>query len=115
VRVGPLWPGAGAALGPILGEARLFGHNLLVYLALALVPAVWWLLFRTRFGLRLRAVGENPAHGRCGRRVGAAAALCRADAERHAGALAGSYLVLAQNASFVPHMTAGRASWHWRR
>ena len=33
----------------------------MVYLALALVPAVWWLLFRTRFGLRLRAAGENPA------------------------------------------------------
>jgi simple sugar transport system permease protein len=106
VRLAPLWPAAGTALGP-LGDA-LFGHNALVYLALALVPAVWWLLFRTRFGLRLRAVGENAqmvdAAGVSVPRLRYAAltlngALC---------ALAGSYLVLAQNALFVPHMTAGR-------
>ena len=107
VRLAPLWPGAGAALGPVLGEG-LLGHNALVYAALALVPAVWWLLFRTRFGLRLRAVGEKAqmvdAAGVSVPRLRYAAltlngALC---------ALAGSYLVLAQNASFVPHMTAGR-------
>ena len=107
VRLTPLWPGAGTTLGPVLGEG-LLGHDLLVYLALALVPAVWWLLFRTRFGLRLRAVGENApmvdAAGVSVARLRYAAlslngALC---------ALAGSYLVLAQNAAFVPHMTAGR-------
>jgi simple sugar transport system permease protein len=107
VRLAPLWPGAGAALGPVLGDG-LLGHNALVYAALALVPAVWWLLFRTRFGLRLRAVGQNAqmvdAAGVSVPRLRYAAltlngALC---------ALAGSYLVLAQNASFVPHMTAGR-------
>ncbi|NIQ97547.1 MAG: ABC transporter permease, partial [Desulfuromonadales bacterium] len=32
----------------------------LTYLALILVPVVWWLLYRTNFGLELRAVGENP-------------------------------------------------------
>jgi simple sugar transport system permease protein len=107
VRLGALWHGAGAALGPILGEG-LLGHNALVYLALALVPAVWWLLYRTRFGLRLRAVGEQArmvdAAGVSVQRLRYAALtlngmLC---------ALAGSYLVLAQNASFVPQMTAGR-------
>ena len=107
VRLTPLWPGAGTTLGPVLGEG-LLGHDLLVYLALALVPAVWWLLFRTRLGLRLRAVGENApmvdAAGVSVARLRYAAltlngALC---------ALAGSYLVLAQNAAFVPHMTAGR-------
>ena len=36
------------------------GHNVLVYAAFLLVPLSWWLLYRTRFGLRLRAVGENP-------------------------------------------------------
>jgi simple sugar transport system permease protein len=86
----------------------LFGHNALVYLALSLVPAVWWGLYRTRAGLRLRATGENPAMvdaaglSVTGLRYGALAAngaLC---------ALAGSYLVLAQNANFVPNMTAGR-------
>lgn len=94
-------------LGPVLAQA-LLGHNLLVYAALALVPAVWWLLYRTRLGLRLRATGENPAMvdaaglSVAGLRYLALAgngALC---------ALAGAYLVLAQNPLFVPNMTAGR-------
>ncbi len=94
-------------LGAVLGGG-LLGHNAMVYLALALVPVVWWALYRTRLGLRLRATGENPAMVDAaglsvkGLRYGALAAngvLC---------ALAGSYLVLAQNANFVPHMTAGR-------
>jgi general nucleoside transport system permease protein len=33
---------------------------LLTYIALALVPLVWWLMNRTSFGLKIRAVGENP-------------------------------------------------------
>jgi simple sugar transport system permease protein len=94
-------------LGPIIGDG-LLSHNIMVYATLALVPAVWWLLFRTRFGLRLRAVGENAhmvdAAGVSVTRMRYAALtlngmLC---------GLAGSYLVLAQNASFVPNMTAGR-------
>ena len=94
-------------LGPIIGDG-LLSHNIMVYVTLALVPAVWWLLFRTRFGLRLRAVGENAhmvdAAGVSVTRMRYAALtlnglLC---------GLAGSYLVLAQNASFVPNMTAGR-------
>ena len=47
-------------VGPILGGG-LLGHNGLVYGALLLVPAVWWALYRTRLGLRLRATGDNPA------------------------------------------------------
>jgi simple sugar transport system permease protein len=107
VRLQALWPGASEALGPFFGGA-LLGHDVLVYAALALVPAVWWLLYRTRFGLRLRAVGEKAqmvdAAGVSVSRLRYAALtlnglLC---------GLAGSYLVLAQNASFVPQMTAGR-------
>ena len=113
VRLHPLWPGAAAAwqgvpwVGPLIG-AGLLGHNILVYLALALVAGVWWLVYRTRFGLRLRAVGENAhmvdAAGVSVLRLRYAALtlngmLC---------GLAGSYLVLAQGAAFVPHMTAGR-------
>lgn len=113
VRLHALWPGAAAAwqgmplVGPLIG-AGLLGHNILVYLALALVAGVWWLVYRTRFGLRLRAVGENAhmvdAAGVSVLRLRYAALtlngiLC---------GLAGSYLVLAQGAAFVPHMTAGR-------
>lgn len=46
-------------LGPIYSEV-LSGHNAITYLAFLAVPCVAWLLYRTRFGLRLRAVGENP-------------------------------------------------------
>ena len=113
VRLRPLLTGLatwlqGLPLGGRLIADGLLGHNLLVYLALALVPLVWWLLYRTRVGLRLRATGENPAMVDAaglsvkGLRYGALAAnglLC---------GLAGSYLVLAQNANFVPNMTAGR-------
>ncbi len=113
VRLSPWLIGLAASLmavpllGPVLG-AGLLGHNGLVYLALALVPAVWWGLYRTRLGLRLRATGDNPAMVDAaglsvkGLRYGALAGngvLC---------GLAGAYLVLAQNANFVPHMTAGR-------
>jgi ABC-type uncharacterized transport system permease subunit len=117
VRLQALWPGAAHALaglpgpGPLLAAIvgdGLLSHNVMVYVAVAWVPVVWWLLYRTRFGLRLRAVGENPhmvdAAGVSVLRLRYVAltlngVLC---------SLAGSYLVLAQNASFVPNMTAGR-------
>ena len=53
VPLGPL-----AAI-PIVGPA-LFDQNLLVYVAFAIVPILAWMLSRTRYGLRLRAAGENP-------------------------------------------------------
>ena len=49
---------------PVVGaffEQVVLGHNVLVYLAFLAVPFTWWVVYRTRFGLRLRAVGENPA------------------------------------------------------
>ena len=94
-------------VGTVIGLG-LLGHNAFVYLSLALVPVVWWLLFRTRIGLRLRAAGENPAM------VDAAGvSILRLRYTALAGngvlaALAGAYLVLAQNPSFIPNMTAGR-------
>lgn len=45
---------------PVLGEF-LFRHVTLVYLALMLVPIMWFVLFNTRIGLNIRTVGENPA------------------------------------------------------
>ena len=86
----------------------MFGHNALVYLALLLVPLVWWLLFRTRFGLRLRAVGENPQMVDA---AGVSVMRLRYTALTLNGmlcGLAGSYLVLAQSAGFSQNMTAGR-------
>jgi len=92
VRVGPWW----------------LGHNALVYLALAMVPAIWFLLYRTTLGLRLRATGENPAMVDA---AGLSVKALRYGALACNGllcGLAGSYLVLAQGANFSPHMTAGR-------
>ena len=44
---------------PVLGPV-LFKQNLLVYAAFALVPVAWWVLNKTTFGLKVRAVGQNP-------------------------------------------------------
>ncbi len=86
----------------------LLAHNILVYVSLVLVFAVWWLLFKTRFGLRLRAVGENPAMvDAAGVSVSGTRYLALVGNGALCG-LAGCYLVLAQNAAFAPHMTAGR-------
>jgi general nucleoside transport system permease protein len=113
VRLDKLFLDAGQAVaqlplvGPILSGA-LFGHNGLVYAALALVGGVWWLLYRTRFGLRLRAAGENPAMVDA---AGVSIQALRYQALALNGvlcSLAGAYLVLALNPAFMPHMTAGR-------
>ncbi|HSH68963.1 MAG TPA: ABC transporter permease [Deferrisomatales bacterium] len=45
---------------PVVGRL-LFQHNAVVYASLLLVPGAWWVLFHTRVGLTLRAVGENPS------------------------------------------------------
>jgi len=93
--------------GSALGNAFL-SHNVLVYLTLALVGGVWFFLERTRPGLRLRAVGENPAMVDA---AGVSVPMLRYAALMINGVLcglAGSYLVLAQNANFSPNMTAGR-------
>ena len=113
VRIQALFPEAPAALagipwlGPLVGVG-LLSHNPMVYLAVGLVPFSWWVLFRTRFGLRLRAVGENPQMVDA---AGVSVARMRYLALTLNGALcglAGSYLVLAQSANFSPNMTAGR-------
>lgn len=94
-------------VGAVLGHGVL-SHNVLVYLAFALVAGVWFFMERTRPGLRLRAVGENPAMVDA---AGVSVAGLRYSALLMNGVLcglAGSYLTLAQNASFSPNMTAGR-------
>ncbi len=105
-------PGAGAAADiPLLGSLYahvVSGHNLLVYAAYAAVPIAWWGLYRTRFGLRLRAVGEDP---KVVDTAGISVTWLRYRAVLFAGALcgvAGTYLAVAQNAAFSPHMTAGQ-------
>ena len=94
-------------LGPIYADL-LSGHSILVYVALSLVPISWWVLFRTRFGLRLRAVGENPAAVDT---AGVSVVGLRYAAVMICGVLtgiAGAYLATALSAGFVKEMSAGR-------
>jgi simple sugar transport system permease protein len=94
-------------LGPIYSEL-ISGHSILVYFAVAAVPATWWILYRTRFGLRLRAVGENPAAVDT---AGVSVVGLRYAAVAICGVLcgiAGAYLATALQAGFVKDMTAGR-------
>lgn len=96
---------------PVVGylyAELLSGHSILVYLAFAMVPLTWWVLYRTRFGLRLRAVGENPAAVDT---AGISVTWLRYRAVIICGLLcgmAGAYLATAQGAGFVKDMTAGK-------
>ncbi len=84
------------------------GHSVLVYFAFALVPVTAWALAKTRFGLRLRAVGENP---HAVDTAGISVAKLRYQAVIIAGVLcgfAGTYLSVALQGSFVRDMSAGR-------
>jgi general nucleoside transport system permease protein len=82
--------------------------NTLVYLAFILVAVTAYVIYRTRFGLRLRAVGENPE--------AAMAAGISVTRMRYAGvlisgalaALGGAYLSIGQSSLFTRNMTAGR-------
>lgn len=106
------WPGANAVADvPILGDLYselLSGHNLLVYIAFLMVPLTWWVVYRTRFGLRLRAVGENPEAVDT---AGISVAVMRYRAMIMAGILCGiggAYLSTAQNGFFLKDMSAGK-------
>ena len=94
-------------LGPIYSVV-ISNHNILVYVAAAAVPAVAWVVYRTRFGLRLRAVGENPSAVDT---AGISVVWMRYKALVVTGLLcgiAGTYLSIAHNASFIRDMTAGK-------
>jgi ABC-type uncharacterized transport system permease subunit len=94
-------------LGPIYAEL-ISGHYLLVYVAFLAVPVTAFVLYRTRFGLRLRAVGENPkAVDTAGIGVNA----LRYQAVIITGllcGLAGAYFSIAQGSGFGNNMTAGK-------
>jgi simple sugar transport system permease protein len=95
-------PFIGWLYGSLIG-----GHTVLVYLAFALIPIVHWVIYHSRFGLRLRAVGENPhaadAAGVHVERTRYLAMLC-------AGVLcsfSGAYLAIVQSGFFLRDMSAG--------
>ena len=94
-------------LGPLYAEV-ISGHSILVYAAFAIVALTWWVLYRTRYGLRLRAVGENPAAVDT---AGVSVKGLRFSAVMITGVLcglAGAYMATALQAGFGKEMTAGR-------
>lgn len=96
-----------ALWGPIYSEL-VSGHSILVYVALLTVVLSWWVLFRTRFGLRLRAVGENPESVDT---AGVSVTRLRFTAVIICGVLcglAGAHLATGISAGFVKEMSAGR-------
>jgi general nucleoside transport system permease protein len=112
-RFAPLeFPGVAALAGvPVVGvlyREVVSGHNALVYAAALAVPAVAWLVSRTRFGLRLRAVGESPGAVDT---AGVSVAATRYRALALGGVLcgmSGAYLSIAQHAAFIRDMSAGK-------
>jgi len=94
-------------LGPVYSEL-ISGHTILVYVGFLAVLGTWWVLQRTRFGLRLRAVGENPESVDT---AGVSVIRLRYIAVLICGCLcglAGVYLAMGLSAGFVKEMSAGR-------
>jgi simple sugar transport system permease protein len=105
---------------PVLGE--IFSQYALTYIAIALIPIVWWVVYRTNFGLNLRSVGDNPEATDA---AGINVYNLRTIALVIGGALmgvGGAFLSVAQLGSFTFGIVAGRgwvcialiifANWH---
>jgi simple sugar transport system permease protein len=102
---GALFESTGAT--PQIPQRNLIPNAPIVF-AFAMVPVSWWILSRTRLGLRLRAVGENPAAADA---AGVRVETIRWIAVLASGALAaigGAYLSIGQSSLFTRNMTAGR-------
>jgi simple sugar transport system permease protein len=91
---------------PIIGPV-LFQQKIFVYIGLALVFVVWFLLYRTRWGLRTRAVGEHPAAADS---MGVNVNRLRYWNVTAAGLIAGfggAWFTIANSLAFSKNMTAG--------
>lgn len=90
-------------LGPIIS-----GHNIFTYLAILMSIAVWFLLFKTKLGLRMRAIGQNPAAAEAvginTKKIYTIAFLIAAAI----GALGGMYLSMGYQNFFSKGLTANR-------
>ncbi|MBY8120107.1 ABC transporter permease [Vibrio fluvialis] len=105
-------PGADAVQDtPVIGllySELISGHSIIEYIAFLAVPTAWYVLFKTRFGLRLRAVGESPAAVDT---AGISVVGMRYSAMVICGllvGLGGVYLSVGQTAQFIPNMSAGK-------
>lgn len=103
----PDLPVSGLAQIPILGS-MFFQQNALVYFSILLTIALWYLMYRTRWGLELRAVGENP---KAADSLGVNVTRMRYYTAIVGGmlmGLAGAYLPLVYTGTFTEGMVKGR-------
>jgi len=94
---------------PILGEL-LFKFDIMVYISILLVPVLWFVLYKTRLGVTLRSVGENPSAADA---LGVDVTFVRYAAVIFGGMMAGiggSYLSISYAPAWIEGMTAG-AGW----
>jgi general nucleoside transport system permease protein len=101
------WAVPGLSRIPFLGDI-LFNHNPMVYVAFLMVPASWYILFKTPWGLKVRAAGTEP---RAADSMGINVNRVRYQALMLGGAMAGlggAYLSLCQAKMFADDLVAGR-------
>lgn len=94
---------------PIVGEL-LFRFDVLVYISVLLVPILWFVLYKTRLGVTLRSVGENPSAADA---LGVNVTFVRYSAVAFGGMMAGvggAYLSISYAPAWIEGMTAG-AGW----
>ena len=104
----PKWRPSWLASLPWIRSTTLFNYELLTWLALPMALLVWWILFRTRWGLGLRAVGENPAVAFASGRSASALQYQALACGGVLGGLAGAHLSLSLTLTWAEYMTAGR-------
>jgi general nucleoside transport system permease protein len=92
---------------PFIGEI-LFTQQPLTYIALLMGPLIWFFLYRTRYGLIIRSIGENPRAAEMqGIRISRYQYLAVIAASMISG-VAGSFLTLGSSARFIQNITQGR-------
>lgn len=104
----PKWRPHWLAVLPWVKSTTLFNYDLLIWIVVPVAVLVWWLLFGTKWGLGVRAVGESPAAAFASGRNAAAVQFQALFAGGLLGGLAGAHLSLSLTLTWAEGMTAGR-------
>jgi general nucleoside transport system permease protein len=104
----PKWRPASLAALPWVASSTLFRYDILIWLAIPMALLVWWGLFRTRWGLRVRAVGESPLVAFAAGSNPSVLQYQALAAGGVLGGLAGAHLSLSLTLTWAEYMTAGR-------
>ena len=104
----PKWRPSFLAALPWVKSTTLFNYDILVWCAVPVALLVWWVLFRTRWGLGLRAVGESPVAAFAAGRNPALLQFQALVAGGMLGGLGGAHLSLSLTLTWAEGMTAGR-------